>query len=393
MSTEIFANYSIDLLDSKNPYYELKIQNYKTCIQSYKNGESHLRHYPLRATIQTNETCNLKCIMCQIHGQEVKRKLLSLSFKNLQKVVQELFPYLIEVHPTNIGEPLVYKYFDYFCKQIANYGVLLDLTTNGMLLNDLVILKISPILKDIKISFDGFKEETFQKIRKKSNYGKVKSNLFKLLKYKKENGHQFTVTLQMTINKLNYKELLEIIDFAHEIGVNRVKAYHVFSYFKEVDELSLLQHEVEFEEIRIQAINKAKKYNLRLEISEPQQHELNETNLIQVKCPLLWTECWIDCDTNIYPCHSHFPLKFGVLIEDFKKVWNSKNYSILRDAQVLGFPSLICKNCGVNYFKKEENQKVTYDIQNFFSKTLKQNLKDESIKWSNRSKQFFLNRQ
>lgn len=62
ISEKIF-NYSIELLDSHNPYYELKVKNYDYCIQNYE-ANSKLNYYPLRATIQTNETCNLKCIMC-----------------------------------------------------------------------------------------------------------------------------------------------------------------------------------------------------------------------------------------------------------------------------------------------------------------------------------------
>lgn len=184
------------------------------------------------------------------------------------------------MHPTNIGEPLLYKHFDYLCQEIYKYGVLLDLTTNGMLLNEEAIRNISPLLKDIKISFDGFNKSTFETIRKNSNYEQIHSNLLKLLKYKHENGHRFTVTLQMTLMQLNYKELLEIIDFAHNVGVDRVKAYHVFSYSKETDKLSLLENLDEFETIRVQAIQRALKYNLKLEISEPniQNEELNKTN-------------------------------------------------------------------------------------------------------------------
>lgn len=86
MSTDkIFSNYSLDLLNQNHPYYELKIENYKACLQNYENGSSFLTHYPLRATLQTNETCNLKCVMCQIHGHKIQRKLLTLSYENLKK--------------------------------------------------------------------------------------------------------------------------------------------------------------------------------------------------------------------------------------------------------------------------------------------------------------------
>jgi len=174
--TDIFKYYSFDKLNPQNKYFEIKKDNYEKVRKAYFNDYSFLDCYPIRATIQTTEKCNLNCKMCQIHGKATNRKLLSMTKQNLDFCIEKLFPYLIEVHPTNIGEPLVYEWFDYFCQKTIEYGVLFDITTNGMLLTEDKIEKILPSLLDIKISFDGIKKETFENIRINSNFDIVLQN-------------------------------------------------------------------------------------------------------------------------------------------------------------------------------------------------------------------------
>jgi radical SAM protein with 4Fe4S-binding SPASM domain len=385
---DIFKYYSFDKLDRKNKYFEIKKDNYERVRNAYFQDFSVLDCYPIRATIQTTEKCNLNCKMCQIHGKTTNRKLLSMSKENLDFSIKKLFPYLIEFHPTNIGEPLIYEWFDYLCKKTFEYGVLFDITTNGMLLTEDKIKNILPTLLDIKISFDGIKKETFENIRINSVFDIVLRNIDNLLKIKSSITNKATVTLQMTLLKSNYLELPDIIYFAHKKGIDRVKAFHVFSYFDEINNLSLIPVLDKFEEIRLQSIKLAEELNVLLEISEPQTTNNKDMELISQKCRLLWTECWIDVDGKVLPCHSHQNKEYGHISNvDFMQNWNSEFYQTLRDFQNKKNPIDICENCGMNYLKYDENQTVSLDINNFMNKPTK-----DKILWSNRSKQFLINR-
>jgi radical SAM protein with 4Fe4S-binding SPASM domain len=388
-SIDVFNKYySIHKLSKNNKYYSKKLENFNNAKFEYENYCWNIKSFPIRATIQTTQYCNLNCIMCQIHGDNSKRKLSQMKKDDFDIIVKSLFPYLVEIHPTNIGEALVSPWFNYFIEKVNEYGILLDLTTNGMLLNEEIILKILPNLLDIKISFDGIKKETFETIRKKSDFNLIKKNIEKLLELRKKTETQGTITLQMTILKNNYKELLQIIEYAALKGIDRVKAFHVFSYNESIKKLSLLNNLNEFEETRISAIKLAKKLDIDLEISEPNMKKVNLDNLIYQKCRLLWTESWIDTKGNFYPCHSHNNNNYGNIIEEgLEKVWHSKTLNELRSFQVINKPKGICYNCGMNYLKIDENQKVPYDIEGFISCN---NVDNNQIRWSNRSKQFTL---
>jgi MoaA/NifB/PqqE/SkfB family radical SAM enzyme len=116
-------------LDPEHPFYSKKKENYKAIEQQYEGGLHELTTYPARITLQTTEKCNLNCIMCDARRKH--NDLLQMDLNTFNKISSELFPYLIELHPTNIGEPLCSPWFELLCKTMAHYGVMLDLTTNG----------------------------------------------------------------------------------------------------------------------------------------------------------------------------------------------------------------------------------------------------------------------
>lgn len=397
---DVFSKYyGFDKLDKSNPYYELKKQNYEAVKESYKNKIILPNTHPIRATIQTTYCCNLNCIMCQLHSQYASQQLQSMRKNAMKKddfdkIATELFPYLVEVHPTNVGEPLVSPWFDYMCDVVQKYGVLFDITSNGMLWTEEKILKILPSLLDIKISFEGIKKETFASISKGSDYKKICKNIDTFLFLRKQSHSQATITLQMTLLDINYHELLDIIRFAKDKGIDRVKAYHVKSYFSEMDQHFLLkspENEALFEEVRTSAIALAENLGIALEISEPRA-KMEDCSLISQHCRLPWGEVFIDYDASAYPCHSHKNMAYGNLIsQNWLDVWNSEYAQKIRHSLInlSETEKTICKNCGMNFLKYDENQCVPHDISGYLSNNNEQ-INSSEIRWSDRSRQFEL---
>lgn len=382
--------YAFDKLPQDNKYYDLKRSNYESMKLAYEQNDILLKSFPIRATIQTTDFCNLNCIMCQIHSQRDRHKLQSMKKADFDLFVEKLFPYLVEVHPTNIGEPLTSEWFEYLCDKIVEYGVLLDLTTNGTLLTEKIAYKILPNLLDVKISFDGIKKETFERIRRNADYDLVIRNINNLLKIRDIVNPKGSITLQMTVFDFNYQELLDIIRFARDKGINRVKAYHVFAYSEEINKHSPFNNLSQFEETRIAAINLAKELNIDLEMSEPPNYSNDTSNLIYQKCRFPWSECWIDSDGNVYPCHTHNNRILGnIYTSDIESIWNSNQTTKLRKSLIDNDKECICTNCGMNYIKYDENQPVPYDTDAYL---FKKNLDTNATRWSSRNRQFLLSR-
>jgi radical SAM protein with 4Fe4S-binding SPASM domain len=390
---DIFEKYySFAKLPTDNKFYLLKKENYELVKKLYTENATELPTFPLRATIQTTDFCNLNCIMCQIHSQRDKHKLQSMKRANFDLFADKLFPYLVEVHPSNIGEPMISDWFDYLCDKAVEYGVLLDITSNGTLLTEAKIQKILPNLLDIKISIDGIKKATFERIRKNANYDVVVKNINNLLRLRDQEQSEGTITLQMTLFNFNYKELLDLIRFAKDKSIDRVKAYHVHSYSDEINQYSLFNDLQQFEEIRLQAIELAERLNIALELSEPEVENNATTDLLPQKCRLLWAECFIDSNGVVYPCHTHNFIPLGNIFTDsVSAVWNS-NYAVKLRQTLTGKTidtNAICQNCGMNYLKYDENQPVPYNKSDFLYGTPTE---AEPVKWSKRNKQFLIKR-
>jgi len=192
-----------------------------------------------------------------------------------------------------------------------------------------------------------------------------------------------SITLQTTLMKRNVYELPKIIDFASELGVDRVKAFHLFSHSKEMD-LECVDP-IEYDKIHKKAIQTAKKSKIKVEIAEPFQKS-HHINLNRRYCPLLWIETFIDVDEKVYPCHSHSGDTAGNVNQyPFFTIWNSQFYQNLRLKMHEGNPIWNCKGCGMLFDKLERNQPVPYDLSNFRSQPT---YNYDGIRWSSRMKQF-----
>ncbi len=389
---DVFSKYyGFEKLDKSNPFYQLKASNYEAVKSAYKNKMVSIDTHPIRATIETTDHCNLNCIMCQIHSQTSNHKLQSMSKQDFDKIYPELFPYLVELHPTNIGEPLMSPWFDYLCEKVKEYGVLLDITSNGMLWTEEKIQRVLPLLLDIKISFDGMKKETLERIRRGADYSTIRKNIDSFVRLRKEFGAKGTLTLQMTLLDINFHELIDVIHFAAEKGIDRVKAYHVFSYSDKIDKHSLFRDLELFEGIRTEAINLSEELGVYLEISEPISTG-GKAPLICQHCRLPWSEIFVDYDTSVYPCHSHEGKAYGnMLSQTWTNIWNGDYAKELRFSLTKQSEKTICTNCGMNFIKYDENQSVPHDIEGYLSRSTTIDTPGE-IRWSSRSRQFSLNR-
>lgn len=393
MEVDVFKRYySFDNLDKCNPYYAVKERNYMRAKEEYFAGHIGLQSLPLRATLQTTDYCNFNCIMCQIHSQRGNHKLKQMPVSGFERIVRELFPTLIEVHPSNIGEPLLSPWFPYLCEKCKEYGVLLDITSNGSMLTESVIMSILPVLLDIKISFDGIKKETFERIRRGSDYDAIVKNITQFIRLRNALSSRATITLQMTLFDFNYKELPGIIKFAKELGVDKVKAYPVFSYTESIDKVSFMNALGDYTEFRSQCFSLANELNIPLALAEPPAKGEGWINqdLFYQKCRLPWAECFIDYDGAVYPCHSHNCKALGNIYSDSSiNIWNSEYARSIREGLVSSnLQNTICEKCGNNYIRMNNEQTVPYNRDDYlFNKT-----GDQSIHWGNRYKQFHLNR-
>jgi MoaA/NifB/PqqE/SkfB family radical SAM enzyme len=324
-----------------------------------------------RITIDTNpEDCNLNCIMCEEHSQysDFKSELFNstgvkhrrMSKEMIAKVVSEAIELGVkEIIPTTMGDPLVSDSLEYIISLCKGNNVKLNITHNGTFpgkkANEWAAL-IVPVTSDIKISWNGACSETAERIMKGLNFEKAKINLNEFVKYRDQwhiqNGHYCSVTLQLTFMRDNMNEIEKIIEFAAEVGIDRIKGHHLWIHNTEMEELSFrtnTETKSEWNKIVDLAHDSVKRHlrkdgnEIKLEnfttLEEAQKQEIP----YDYDCPFLGKELWISAIGKISPCCA--PDKQRDSLGDFG---NIENQNIIQTIKSNNYQELL-----INYKTKE----------------------------------------
>lgn len=332
---------------------------------------------PWRITFDTNpDHCNFSCMMCEGFSpyssvkENRKRSAIKarvMAIETIRKVVEAAVGSpLREIIPSTMGEPLLYKHFTEIIAICHEFGLKLNLTTNGSFpikgaeqWAELLV----PVLSDIKISWNGATKETHEKIMKGSKWEMVTTNLKSFLKvrdsYFHQTGKRCTVSLQLTFLEYNLAELYDIVTMAIQEGVDRVKGHHLWAHFSEIQELSMRRNPAAIERWNgvVQRL-----YDLRDRLPLPNGEAIRLENFTLLSpegvadlapggpCPFLGKEAWIDPEGRFSPCCAPDELRktlgnFGNVNEtSLEAIWQSDRYIHLQKHYL---KHQLCKGCNM----------------------------------------------
>lgn len=160
---------------------------------------------PLICSFKLTNKCNLKCIHCPFWREEEKREM---KFLDIKDILKKLYSDGVRIVIFEGGEPLLWKDekagkdINDVIKLAQQDFFFVGMTTNGTL----PLQRANP---DITfISIDGLKE-THERIRGKS-FDRIIDNI-------KKHNMSRKIIVNTCINKLNYKEVPELIRFLNDI--------------------------------------------------------------------------------------------------------------------------------------------------------------------------------
>jgi radical SAM protein with 4Fe4S-binding SPASM domain len=184
------------------------VKNRLRLLRSYVKGETVSRGFPVELAIEITNHCNADCIMCP--RQKMTRKKGYMDFNVFKKIVDEAKDYTEFTFLHLAGEPLLHpelrRMIDY-CRQV---GLKTGLSTNGIILDEEKSkLLIDSPLDLLVLSLDGVTKETYEKIRKKSNFEKTCLNIERFLQLKSESKKAPYTMIQLIYQKENHKEAKE----------------------------------------------------------------------------------------------------------------------------------------------------------------------------------------
>lgn len=319
---------------------------------------------PWRITIDTNpDQCNLNCIMCDTHSiynDKSKPIRKSMTKELLEKSIDEAISIGVkEIIPSTMGEPLLYKHFDTFIDKLSKTNVKLNLTTNGTFPKIGVknwAKRLLPILSDMKISINSINAKRNESIMINDDTDKKVENIKRFINLRNEYYPNVSITLQVTFLKSNLSYLEDIIKFAIENKIDRVKGHQLWITHDEIEDESL-QNSIQKRNEWNDFIVKVDKYRDKIKLVNFEKLELQcDTSIVPLdyKCPFLAEELWIDHsgDFNICcaPSDKRETLGKWSNIQDRKiiELFNSKEYLDL----VEGYKTKdICQICSLRIQK------------------------------------------
>lgn len=102
--------------------------------------------------LEITNKCNLSCSFC-IHN---KKKVTSITLDNYKYIINKIKPYTKELYLHVLGEPLMHPNISEFINYATNAGLMVNITTNGYLINN---IKDNHNIHRLNISLHSYNEK------------------------------------------------------------------------------------------------------------------------------------------------------------------------------------------------------------------------------------------
>lgn len=319
---------------------------------------------PWRITFDTNpDDCNLRCVMCEEHSPhstlQIERRAAGkprrrMDIAMVRRVLENCRgTRLREVIPSTMGEPLLYEHFDKFIDLCAEFGVKMNLTTNGTFPKRGArgwAARVVPVASDVKTSINGATAATQEAVMLGTKFEQVLANVRDFVAVRNAHaasgGNYCRITFQTTFLASNVAELPALVRLAASLGVDRVKGHHLWVHFSKIEGLSMRRSRESVERWNQivalaeraadeQLLPNGKK--VLLENIHPLDPEARDDIAPGGPCPFLGEEAWVSAEGRFNPCCAPDAQRrtlgaFGQLTEKtLIEIWSGSEYQHLRE--------------------------------------------------------------
>ncbi|MGP3667052.1 MAG: radical SAM protein [Candidatus Bathyarchaeota archaeon] len=356
----------------ENVYWRKGLINVLQGISRFGVKRPFVPGAPFLVVWNFTQLCNLHCKHC--YASAGLPSIGELNTNEALKVVDKLADAGVTILAFSGGEPLIRKDFFQVLERANSYGIFTAVATNGTLLSKDTVKRLKHEgIGYVQISLDGAKPETHENFR---GVPGVFEKAINGIKNCVEEG--IFVEVATTATKLNYLEILEIVNLCGKLDVDWWMMYNFVptgrGRFIIENDLSPEEREKLLESlwfklrsnIKPDVLSTAPQYaRVALQTEEKLEKKAKEELIIPTHFynPHLYGQlvdlsefiggcgagrfyCAIEHDGSITPC-VFFPLKVGEILKDnFEEIWEkNKVFQELRNREVLK------PNCGVCKFK------------------------------------------
>ncbi|EAI5946277.1 radical SAM protein, partial [Campylobacter fetus] len=307
-------------------YSKYKMFHYPKKIDSLNTDEILP---PLQVRIKPTNACNHDCWYCAYKASNLQlgKDMIVKDYIPKDKMF-EIIDDLDSMGVKSItfsggGEPLSYRYMTETLEKLSKTNIKFASLTNGSKLNGDIANLFSKFGTWLRVSIDGFDDESYAKYRnvKVGEFSKVIKNMSEFSKL----GGKCLLGVSIIIDKQNSKHLENMVKLFKDIGVRSIKLSPCITHNE--SKLTNEYHSEFFDQTKQLCKNITTKYSDdSCQIFDSYHLQLETFNKNYEWCPYLQICPVIGADQNVYACHDKaYNLDTGLLFsiknQGFKYGW------------------------------------------------------------------------
>jgi MoaA/NifB/PqqE/SkfB family radical SAM enzyme len=291
---------------------------------------------PPELNVEISSWCNLRCRMCpsRVHEQKMHPRP---DIEAINAIILRLG--VKTVRFSGLGEPMMAPAFWDMVETAHRNGCRIAMVTNGTLLDEDAVVRLSAMSRMLCVSLDSATSETYKYIRSKDEFENVYDAIRRLYIQKSCKGRSLPViAINWVLMKSNYGELPLLIKKLRGDGI-RIDMIHcdpLVAYSQEMSGEVLPVHfeglAENLEEIRSQALSAGIyfEYPYYERNTHPAGQSGGKTN--GASCGVLWESLFLNLHQQFLPCCEYYLNPIGSMRNmDAGKAWNSR---IMREARI-----------------------------------------------------------
>lgn len=340
-------------------YTGLKVFHYKDKIDNLKTNKIMS---PVHVRIKPTNVCNHNCSYCAYKNPSLQLGQDMVMRDHIPKdkmieIINDLKDMKVEaVTFSGGGEPLCYPFIKETLEKLFKAKIKVGMLTNGSLLKGEVAKLLSKKATWVRVSMDGWDNESYKRFRGVPDYNNIINNLKRF----KDNGGTCVLGVSLIIGRDNASSIYHMISNLHSIGVNNIKVSPVI--VSNDAETTNKYHESLRETVKEQ-INFARTSLPGLEIFDA-YHQLGSFEKNYDWCPFHQLMMVIGADQKVYPCQDKAYNDKAILgdlkNQSFKQWWFSdKNnfYKMKPNVDCINHCVADHKNCMIlDYLRAEHKE-------------------------------------
>lgn len=277
--------------------------------------------------------CNFECIMCSCK-RRYRENVEELKTDEMLRIIDSFAHIGTSAITFTGGEPLLRRDIFILINHAKKCGLFVNFCTNGFLLDD---KKIDALLAagvdGINLPLDGVTADTHDRIRGvKGSYEKVIYAIKRIGYLRKKSKKKFSLNISCVIHKYNIDEILDLVLFVSELGVDNIS----FTPIQAQDniDISLLMPDFNKAQAVITKLIELKKKKKLIDCSFKYLKLLNSyfaNKENTISCFAGYSSCTVDCYGNIYPCILGGPIVSNIKDIPLEECWRSNKFNKVRE--------------------------------------------------------------